>query len=321
MKQVILNGFGRIGRLWTKCYQNDLNKNFNLYAINDLQPAQTCMHLFKYDSTYGVNTHELSKELFTQKTELSSVLPSNKDIVVVDATGLFCEKDKAQLHLDSGASKVLISAPAKSDGFITVCYGVNHEKVMPNERLISAASCTTGALAPIVQVLNSHFSVKNLSFTTVHSSTNDQNVQDTGHRDLRRARSVFGNLIPTATGGSKAIKEIFPDIDFPIHGLAIRSPHAAVSLLDITVDLGEMISKEDLVELFHDEIQRNFQGVLRLESQPLVSSDYISEPCSAVIDLPTIHLNGSCAKIIAWYDNEYGYSNQLYRLTKYLLDI
>lgn len=321
MRQVILNGFGRIGRLWTRLYHNDQNKNFNLYTINDLQSAQTCAHLFQYDSTYRASSQSLDLKTFTQEKSLSKVMPQGKEVLVVDATGVFCEKNKAQLHLDSGASKVLISAPAKSEGFTTICYGINHKDLMSQDRLVSAASCTTGALAPIVKVFSSNFAVKNLFFTTVHAATNDQRIQDTGHADLRRARSVFGNLIPTATGGSKAIKEIFPDISFPIHGMAIRSPHAAVSLLDITIDLGEEVSKEEIEKLFHDAANGSLKGILRLESQLLVSSDFIGESCSAVIDLQTLHVSGQYVKFIVWYDNEYGYADKLYSLTKYLVEL
>lgn len=318
MKKIILNGYGRIGRLFTQFYHDDRNRQFELVAINDLQQYDVCQHLAHYDSIYGRQDINLDNFIWSHSPCLKELLSTDQGAIVLEATGAFTNQYKAQEHLENGAGKVIVSAPGKGERFKTVCYGINHTEITPADSLISAASCTTGALAPIVKAFSTNFQLQSLMFTTVHAATNDQRVQDSGHKDLRRARSVFGNLIPTATGGSKAIKALFPHIDIPIHGMAIRTPHAAVSLLDITLHLNQEVGREDVINALQKESQSSLKGLLRLEEKPLVSSDYIKELSSVVIDLDTLYVGKSDVKFVGWYDNEYGYAHKLYQLAKHV---
>lgn len=318
MQQVILNGFGRIGRLFARFYLQSKRKHFHLCAINDLQGQDIGQHLARYDSTYGYQDLQFEGIHWSQDSSLEKLLALFPQALVLDATGAFTDSKMAQRHLQHGACKVIISAPAKDDSFKTVCYGINHKRLNSSDKLISAASCTTGALAPIVDFFHKHNKLESLFFTTLHAATNDQRVQDSAHSDYRRARSVFGNLIPTKTGGRSALGKIFPELKIPIEGIAIRTPHAAVSLLDMTLTLSQSINSKALFALLEEDCRTRYLGLMRLEYAPLVSSDYIGERHSVVIDKSSLLINERHIKLLAWYDNEFGYTDKLFALTNYV---
>lgn len=327
MVKVAINGFGRIGRNALKILLE--RHDVQVVAINDLTDAKTLAHLLKHDSSYGeydkkvsstedsimVNSREI--KVFAEKDPEN--LPWKKlDVdVVIESTGFFTKPEDAAKHLKAGAKKVVISAPAKGEGIKTVVLGVNEEVVEKTDKIISNASCTTNCIAPIMKVLENTYGVEKAMMTTVHSYTGSQRVLDAPSKDLREGRTAAQNIIPTSTGASKAAALTIPSLKGKFNGLSIRVPTPVVSLADITAILKQNVEKEDLVKLFK-KVSKDpyYEGILSVTEEELVSSDFIGNPNSCIVDLPLIDVvGGNMIKIVAWYDNEWGYSNRLVELT------
>ncbi|MBR3236233.1 type I glyceraldehyde-3-phosphate dehydrogenase [Candidatus Saccharibacteria bacterium] len=326
MVKIAINGFGRIGRNALKILLE--RHDAQIVAINDITDAKTLAHLLKYDSTYGtydkkvtatdnsiiINTREIP--VFAEKDP--AALPWKKlgVDVVIECTGLFTKPEDARAHIKAGARKVVISAPAKGEGAKTVVLGVNEEVVEDNDEILSNASCTTNCIAPIMKILEDKFGIEKAMMTTVHSYTASQRVLDAPAKDLREARTAAQNIIPTTTGASKAAALTIPSLKDKFTGLSIRVPTPVVSLSDITAVLKTDTTKEELAYLFKKAAKEPYyQGILQVADEELVSSDYIGDPHSCTVDLPLIDVvGGNLIKIVAWYDNEWGYSNRLAEL-------
>ncbi|SET78949.1 glyceraldehyde 3-phosphate dehydrogenase [Salinibacillus kushneri] len=325
--RIAINGFGRIGRMVLR--QAIIDKSFNVVAINASYPPETLAHLIKYDSIHGrfekeVKAHLDGIEVDGQFVKLVSqrnpeLLPW-KELgvdIVIEATGKFKTKDKASLHLEAGAQKVIITAPGKEiDG--TFVIGVNENRYEADcHHIISNASCTTNCLAPVVKVLDDYFGIKNGMMTTVHAFTNDQNNMDNPHNDLRRARSCTQSIIPTSTGAAKAIGEVLPHLKGKLHGMALRVPTPNVSLVDLVVDLNQNVTAEEINRAFQKDAEGRLKGILDYSEEPLVSIDYTTTSSSSIIDgLSTIVLEDKKVKVLAWYDNEWGYSCRVVDLAR-----
>jgi glyceraldehyde 3-phosphate dehydrogenase len=326
--KVAINGFGRIGRL---LYRAALERkaNIDFVAINDLADAKTNAHLLKYDSVHGrfPGTVEVSgtdlvvngKVLKCLSVKDPTQLPW-KDLGVylaVESTGLFTNREGASKHLQAGAKKVLISAPATDPDF-TVVLGVNHEKYdAEKHNILSNASCTTNALAPVSKVLADNFGLEKAFMTTCHSYTNDQKVQDIVHKDLRRARAAAVNIIPTSTGAAKAIGEVLPSCSGKMNGIALRVPTSDVSIVDLTAILGKEVTKEDVNAAMKKAAEGELKGILEYTEDPIVSSDVLHSTYSSVFDAGcTMVLGGKSnfVKIMSWYDNEWGFSCRMVEL-------
>lgn len=327
MVKVAINGFGRIGRNALKILLE--RHDVQVVAINDLTDAKTLAHLLKHDSSYGeydkkvsstedsimVNSREI--KVFAEKDPENLPWKKLEVDVVIESTGFFTKPEDAAKHLKAGAKKVVISAPAKGEGIKTVVLGVNEEVVEKTDKIISNASCTTNCIAPIMKVLENTYGVEKAMMTTVHSYTGSQRVLDAPSKDLREGRTAAQNIIPTSTGASKAAALTIPSLKGKFNGLSIRVPTPVVSLADITAILKQNVEKEDLVKLFR-KVSKDpyYEGILSVTEEELVSSDFIGNPNSCIVDLPLIDVvGGNMVKIVAWYDNEWGYSNRLVELT------
>ncbi|UCD96265.1 MAG: type I glyceraldehyde-3-phosphate dehydrogenase [Candidatus Bathyarchaeota archaeon] len=324
--KIAINGFGRIGRLLFRAAA-ERKANIEVVAVNDLAPATTLGHLLKNDSVHGhppfsvkVEANKLIVDGKPIKV-LSERDPSNlplKDLGVylaVESTGLFRDREKASLNLKAGAKKVLISAPAKNPDF-TVVLGVNHEKYdHANHNIISNASCTTNCVSPVAKVLNDNFGLEKALMTTAHAYTNDQRIQDLVHKDLRRGRAGALSIIPTTTGAAKAASIVLPELTGKMNGLALRVPTPNVSIVDLTALLKKDATAADINNAFKTAAQGSLKGILDYTDEPLVSVDYNHNPYSATIDGPsTMVIGGNLAKILAWYDNEWGFSCRMVEL-------
>ena len=321
--RVAINGFGRIGRLTLRALlEKDLN-DIEVVAINDLGKLDSNLHLFKYDSVHGTFTQDINKSSQTVKIGnndiqfLSEPDPININWselnidLVVECTGFFTKRDDAQKHLSSGSKKVLISAPA-TDPDITVVYGINHNSIKEDHKIISNGSCTTNCLAPLAFLIEKSLGIESGYMTTVHAVTGDQNTIDTIHKDLRRARNSLISIIPTSTGAARAVSEVLPDLKGKIDGSAIRVPTVNVSLVDFKFFSKRETSEDDLNNLFLKAEKDSFQNIIQTTSEPLVSNDFNHNPNSAIVDLSeTKVLNKKFCRILAWYDNEWGFSNRL----------
>ncbi|WP_174728646.1 type I glyceraldehyde-3-phosphate dehydrogenase [Mesobacillus harenae] len=324
-----INGFGRIGRVVFRAALN--NPNVEVVAVNDLTDANMLAHLLKYDTVHGKLNEDVS-------VDGNSLIVGGKKIkvlaerdpaqlgwgdlgveVVVESTGRFTKRDDAAKHLEAGAKKVIISAPA-NDEDITVVMGVNHEKYdAANHHVISNASCTTNCLAPFAKVLNDNFGIKRGMMTTVHSYTNDQQILDLPHKDYRRARAAAENIIPTTTGAAKAVSLVLPELKGKLNGGAMRVPTPNVSLVDLVAELEKDVTAEEINAAFKEASEGALKGILAYSEEPLVSSDYNGEPASSTIDaLSTMVMEGNMVKVISWYDNETGYSNRVVDLCEYI---
>jgi glyceraldehyde 3-phosphate dehydrogenase len=323
--KVGINGFGRIGRLLYRA-AIERNANIDFVAINDLADVKTNAHLLKYDSTHGrfpgtveVNGNDLVVNGKTLKV-ISQRDPTQlpwKDLGVylaVESTGIFRDKAKASMHLQAGAKKVLISAPSP-DPDVTVVLGVNHETYDPMKHtILSNASCTTNCLAPVSKVLADNFGLEKAFMTTTHSYTNDQKVQDIVHKDLRRARAAAVNIIPTSTGAAKAIGLVLPSCNGKMNGMALRVPTADVSIVDLTAVLNHDVTVEDINAAMKKASEGPLKGILDYTEDPIVSSDVLHTTCSAIFDAQATMVMGdksNFVKILAWYDNEWGFSNRM----------
>jgi glyceraldehyde 3-phosphate dehydrogenase len=331
--RVAINGFGRIGRLGLRTIIERHKKDLTVVAINDMADLHTNAHLFRYDSTYGVFPGKvevgegvlaldgLNITVLNQKDP--SRLPWQKlgvDIVI-ESTGVFTDAAQVRAHLDAGAKKVIITAPAKDED-LTVVLGVNDRMYDPKKHhIVSNASCTTNCLAPVVKVLHNNFGIERGLMTTTHAYTNDQRILDLMHKDLRRARAAAVNIVPTTTGAAKAIGLVMPELKGKLHGLSLRVPTSTVSVVDLVADLTKTASANDLNDALKKAADGKLRGILAYCDEPLVSSDFRRNPASSIVDgLSTVVLDGKMAKIIAWYDNEWGYSCRVGDLATFIAE-
>ena len=327
MIRLAINGFGRIGRNAFKIAFE--RSDIEIVAINDITDTKTLAHLLKHDSTYGTYAHDVSydDENIIVKGQKIRVLAEKdpaalpwKDMnidVVIESTGLFTDPAKARAHIEAGAKKVVLSAPAKGEGAKTVVLGVNEDVVTPEDEILSNASCTTNCIAPVMRVLEDNFGIEKAMMTTVHSYTASQRLQDAPAKDLREARAAAENIVPTTTGASKAAALTIPALKGKFNGLSVRVPTPVVSLSDITAVLKRDTTIEELNEVFKKAANEPYyEGILGVTEEELVSIDFRGNSHSAIVDLPlTDVVGGNLVKIVAWYDNEWGYSNRLVELT------
>jgi len=325
-----INGFGRIGRLCFRAILERDDHNFDIVGVNDLTDAETLATLFKYDSTHGQFPGDVSLDgdalvvngdrfpVFSEKDPTNLPWGDLGTDVVIESTGVFRTREKASMHLEAGADKVVISAPAKSEVDATVVLGVNDDILTGDEEVVSNASCTTNCLAPLVKVLDDSFGVENGLMTTVHAYTSSQNILDGPHGDLRRARTAAESIIPTTTGGAKAVGTVLPHLDGKLDGMAMRVPTPDGSVTDLTATLEQDVSKEDVDEAFREAANGALEGVLAYSEEPIVSRDIIHDPHSCIYDAPWTKTTGSMVKVVGWYDNEWGYANRTVDLVETL---
>ena len=327
--KVGINGFGRIGRNVFRAALG--NPAVDIVAVNDLTDAETLAHLLKYDSIHGILDADV-------KAQDGNIVVNGKVIkvlaerdpaslpwgqlgvqVVVESTGRFTDGDKAAAHLKAGAKKVIISAPAKGED-ITIVMGVNQQKYdSQKHNVISNASCTTNCLAPFAKVLHENFGIKHGLMTTVHSYTNDQQILDLPHKDLRRARAAGMSIIPTTTGAAKAVALVLPELKGKLNGFAMRVPTPNVSITDLVVELDKPVTAEAINAALKKAAEGELKGIMAFSEEPLVSKDFNGNPHSSIVDgLSTMVVEGSMAKVVSWYDNEWGYSNRVVDLIKYI---
>ena len=322
-KKIAINGFGRIGRNAFKlAFERD---DIEVVAINDLTDTKTLAHLLKHDSTYGTYHHDVSyddnsifvagKQIHVLAEKDPALLPWGEFgvDVVIEATGLFVQPEKARAHINAGAKKVVISAPAKGEGAKFIVLGVNEHELTREDDIISNASCTTNCIAPVMAILEREFGIEKSLMTTVHSYTASQRILDAPAKDLREARSAAENIVPTTTGAAIATAKVIPSLVGKFDGLSVRVPTAVVSLSDITAVLKRNTTKEEINEVFKRTAADPFyQGILTVTEEPLVSTDFKGNSHSSIVDLELTNVvGGNLVKIVAWYDNEWGYSNRL----------
>ncbi len=328
--RIAINGFGRIGRMVFR--KAILDDDFEIVAINASYPAEMLAHLIKYDTTHGKFAGEV-------RAEENAIIVNDKKVdllnnrnpaelpwkeygvdIVIEATGKFNSREKAQLHLDAGAKKVILTAPGKNED-VTIVMGVNEGDLeIEKHDIISNASCTTNCLAPVVKVLDEEFGIVNGLMTTVHAYTNDQNNIDNPHKkDMRRARACGQSIIPTSTGAAKALAKVLPQMQGKMHGMALRVPTVNVSLVDLVVDLKREVTVNEVNQAFKDAANGSLKGILDVTEEPLVSVDFNTNEHSAIIDgLSTMVIGPNKVKVLAWYDNEWGYSCRVVDLAKHV---
>ncbi|MDB3233705.1 type I glyceraldehyde-3-phosphate dehydrogenase [Clostridioides difficile] len=332
--KVGMNGFGRIGRAVLRIAQEELGDNIEIVAINARATTESLAHLFTYDSCYGTFRGEVeakdedtlvvnSKEIKILRYNDPEELPW-KELgvdIVIESTGLFTQREKAEKHIKAGSKKVIITAPGKNED-ITIVIGVN-EKEYDNEKhnIISNASCTTNCLAPFAKVLDEKFGIVKGLMTTVHSYTNDQRILDKSHKDLRRARAAAESIIPTTTGAAKAVSRVLPQLEGKLNGFSLRVPTPTVSLVDLVCELKENVTSEQVNSVLKDAAEGELKGVLGYCDKPLVSIDYKGDSRSSIIDaLSTMVIEDNMVKVVSWYDNEWGYSSRTVDLVKYVAE-
>jgi len=331
--RVAINGFGRIGRNVLRSAKQSGRTDIDFVAVNDLTDAATLAHLLRYDSVHGryPGSVELSEDGFVVDGDTIRVFserdPANLpwadlDVdIVVESTGFFTKRDQAAKHLEAGARKVIISAPATNED-ITIVLGVNEDKYDAEAHdVISNASCTTNCLAPVVKVLSDRFGFRHGLMTTVHSYTNDQSILDLPHKDLRRARAAAMSMIPTTTGAAKATGLVLPEVIGRIDGMAIRVPTPDVSLIDLVAEVETGTTAAEVNQAFREAADGAMRGILGVSDEPLVSIDYTGNPLSSIVDaLSTNVMNGRMVKVMSWYDNEWGYSSRVVDLVAYVAE-
>ena len=321
--RVAINGFGRIGRLVARAVLERSDDDIELVAINDLADTEANALLFKYDSTHGRFGGEVStdggnmivdgnKIAVTSERDPAKLPHGEMDIdIVLECTGFFQSKDACQAHIDAGAKRVLISAPAKGD-LKTIVYGVNHDSLTADDHIVSNASCTTNCLAPVAKVLNDLVGIERGFMTTIHSYTNDQRMLDQMHSDMRRARGGAQNIIPTTTGAARAVGLVLPELNGRLDGSSVRVPTPNVSLVDLTFVPGRDTNAEEINAALKAAADGPMKGVMVYETEKLVSSDFNHQPASSSIDsLETSVMDGKLARVVSWYDNEWGFSNRM----------
>ena len=343
MPRIAINGFGRIGRQSFKAILEHYVSDLEVVAINDLTDNETLAHLLRYDSTYGpfegevsasedrisVTTidgdgeeHQIDLAALAERDPAKLPWGDMGVDIVIESSGRFTDADKARAHLQAGAKKVIITAPAKGED-ITICLGVNDDRYdHAVHHIVSNASCTTNCLAPVAKTLNDRFGIRRGLMTTIHSYTMDQNLQDNVHKDLRRARAAAINMVPTTTGAAKAVALVIPELKGKFDGFAVRVPTATVSMVDFAVQLERSASVEALNAAFREAAEsEDLQGILGVSDEPLVSSDFIGMEYSSMVDLPlTMGMGDDFFKVVSWYDNEWGYSVRVADLTALIAD-
>ena len=326
-----INGFGRIGRQVLKATLERHPEDLEVVAVNDLTDPETNAHLLKYDSTYGRfpgKVEALEDGLSINGKEVKVVAERDPARIpwgdhgveiVVESTGIFTDASRAAGHLEGGAKKVIISAPAKGED-LTVVLGVNDDKYEPGaHRIVSNASCTTNCIAPVAKVLHDRFNIRKGLMSTIHSYTNDQKILDQVHDDMRRARAAAANIIPTSTGAARAVGLALPELNGRIHGLAYRVPTTTVSIVDFTAEIDSDVTAEEINDAFREAAATTMQGIMDVTDEPLVSSDFRGDSHSAILDsLSTIVIGGNMVKVLAWYDNEWGYSCRVADLAQFM---
>lgn len=322
--KVAINGYGRIGRnILRALYETKRNKELQIVAINDLSDLETNVHLTKFDTTHGKFNGEVTaagQDLIVNGDTIKvtaqrapEMLPW-RDLgvdVVLECTGFFASKDKAGAHLQAGAKKVLISAPAGKEVDATIVYGVNHRSLRANDVVVSNASCTTNCLVPLVKPLHDELGVISGLMTTVHAYTNDQVLVDVYHSDLRRARAAAHSMIPTKTGAAAAIGLVLPELDGKLDGFAIRVPCLNVSVVDLTLTVAKPTTVAAVNNILQQASTRELKGILTVNNLPLVSVDFNHDPASSIFDATQTKVIGNLVKVLAWYDNEWGFSNRM----------
>jgi glyceraldehyde 3-phosphate dehydrogenase len=320
--RVGVNGFGRIGRYFTRlCMERN---DIEVVIVNDLAPASTLTHLLKYDSVHGRLSHEVNLEgdrlsfpggksfRFTQYKSPADIPWKDLGVdIVIESTGLFLTREKAEQHLLGGAKKVILSAPSEGEDILNVVMGVNDDRVTPEEKIVSNASCTTNSAAPLIAVMRDLCEIESAYITTVHSYTTDQRLHDSPHKDLRRARAAAQSIVPTTTGAAKALSRIFPELEGHIGGAGMRVPVPDGSLTDLTMIVKNPPSVEKINEAFAKAAQGTLKKYLRYTSDPIVSVDILGDPNSCIFDSELTSVVGNMVKVVGWYDNEAGYSNRL----------
>ncbi len=327
--RVGINGFGRIGRCVLRAMGN--TTDLEIVAVNDLTDAGVLAHLLKYDSVHGRFTGTVEareKAIVVNGREIGVLARKDpgdlpwKDLgvdIVLESTGRFVDRDSAARHLTQGAKKVVISAPAKGED-VTVAMGINEKTYDPtSHHVLSNASCTTNCLAPVAKVLHENWGIEHGLMTTIHSYTNDQRILDLPHKDLRRARAAAVSMIPTTTGAAKAVSLVLPELKGKLDGMAIRTPNANVSLVDLTATLGRSATPEEINDAFRKAAAGPLSGILAVSDEPLVSIDFNGDPHSATVDAQTTRVIGDrLAKVLAWYDNETGYAHRCVDLMRFV---
>ena len=328
--KVGINGMGRIGRMVLRSIIESNDNDIEIKHINNRTGPEVCSSLIKYDSIHGKLNEEISfdndhliinknKILFTKETRLEDINWKTSGVdYVFECTGKFNSKDKLLPHLDNGAKKVIVSAPCKNADK-TIVFGVNEKEIIKNDKIISAASCTTNCLAPVAYVLNSEFGIEKGFMTTIHAFTSDQRILDNSHKDPRRARSASQSIVPTSTGASKAIGEIIPSLKGKLEGVAMRVPTPNVSLVELIFCSKKKLSKDEINKAFQKYIDNQTKSVLQLTYEKLVSIDFNHNPASSIVDASFTNVVGyNMVKISAWYDNEWGFSNRMCDIAKYI---
>lgn len=330
--RVGINGFGRIGRQVLKALRQNFREEIDVVAFNDLGDLNTMAHLFRYDSNYGRynGTVEVTDGNLVVDGDVIKALKEKNPAalpwgdlgvdIVIESTGIFTDRENASKHLQGGAKKVIISAPAKDED-ITLCLGVNQDKYDPaNHNIVSNASCTTNCLAPAAKVVNDHFGITKAFMTTIHSYTNDQQILDLPHKDLRRARAAALNIIPTTTGAAKAVSLVVPELKGKFDGIAVRVPTPTVSLVDFVATVEKPTTKAELIAALEAAANGPMKGILGVTHEPLVSMDFKGDPRSSIVDAGMSDASGNLVKVITWYDNEWGYSVRCAELAKFMGD-
>jgi len=327
-----INGFGRIGRL---CFRSLLERNddsVDIVGVNDLTDAETLATLFKYDTVHGQYPGDVSLDdgslvvdgdefpVFSEKDPTNLPWGEHDTDVVIESTGVFRTREKAAMHLTAGADQVVISAPARSEVDATVVLGVNDDELTGDEEIVSNASCTTNCLAPLVKVLDDAFGIESGLMTTVHAYTSSQNIVDGPHKDLRRARTAAESIIPTTTGGAKAVGKVLPHLDGKLDGMAMRVPTPDGSVTDLTAVVEQDVTIEDVNEAFREAANGDLEGILAYSDEPIVSRDVIHNPHSCIYDAPWSNVAGSQVKVVGWYDNEWGYACRTVDLVERIAD-
>lgn len=326
--KVGLSGFGRIGRDVLRVWAEKKVDEFEIVAINASGSLQDLAHLFKYDTMYGKfdGTIEVAEDGFVINGKKVKVVAHRDPVeipwkelgveLVIDSTGAFRDREGLSKHITAGAKKVIITAPAKDED-ITIVLGVNEEKYDPaNHHIISNASCTTNCLAPVAKVILENFGVNKGLMTTIHAYTNDQQILDKRHSDLRRARTAAQNIIPTTTGAAKAVALVLPELKGKLNGFSVRVPVATVSMVDVVFEVGRSTTAEEVNRVLKEASEGKLKGILGYSDEPLVSSDYIADPRSSIVDSLSTMVIDNMVKVVSWYDNEWGYSERVVDLAK-----
>ena len=331
--RIAINGFGRIGRLVLRTMHERHRNDLTVVAVNDMADLRTNAHLLRYDSNYGIFPAKITAGEGVIQIDGSNVAVLNqkdplrlpwKDLgvdIVIESTGVFTNGEQVRAHLEAGAKKAIITAPATNED-ITIVLGVNDANYQPRKHhVVSNASCTTNCLAPVAKVLHDFFGIERGLMTTTHAYTNDQRILDLMHSDLRRARAAASNIVPTSTGAAKAIGLVMPELKGKLHGISLRVPTSTVSVVDLVADLKKLTSAEEINKALEKAAEGKMRGILGYTDEPLVSSDFRGNPASSIVDgLSTVVLEGKMVKVLSWYDNEWGYSCRVGDLAKLMAD-